>query len=291
MADEIDQEVLALRKTLEQYNYHYYVLDDPVVPDSEYDRLFSRLQEIESHYPELVSADSPTQRIGDKPLDAFAQVKHDVPMLSLDNVFNDDELLAFDQRNRDRLDTEDLLTYSCEPKLDGIAVSLLYENGKLVRGATRGDGSTGEDITQNVRTIPSIPLKLLADDCPAVLEVRGEVYMPKAGFERLNNQARKKGDKTFANPRNAAAGSLRQLDSRITAQRPLEFCCYGVGLVRDGELPGEHDAIMAGLKRWGFRTNKESRTVTGLMPALSIISTSPKSAITCLTILTALSIR
>ena len=263
MPGTIEQEVSELRSTLNDYNYHYYVLDDPLVPDSEYDRLFSRLQQLEQENPALVNDQSPTQRVGDTPLEHFVPVAHKLAMLSLDNAFNEADLVAFDKRIRDRLGVDEEIIYSGEPKLDGIAVSLLYQGGKLVTGATRGDGATGEDITQNVRTIPSIPLHLLDQGFPTELEVRGEVYMPRAGFERLNNNARQKGEKTFANPRNAAAGSLRQLDSRVTAQRPLEFCCYGVGRFDGGDLPGQHDAIMACLKKWGFRTNKDSRTVVG----------------------------
>lgn len=257
-------ELLQLRQQLDQHNHHYYVLDDPVVPDAEYDRLFKRLQAIESEHPQWVTDDSPTQRVGGVPLDAFAQVRHRVPMLSLNNAFEADEMEGFDKRIRERLETTDTIVYACEPKLDGIAASLLYQGGRLQRGATRGDGSVGEDITLNVRTIPSIPLRLQGEKYPGVLEVRGEIYMPRAGFERLNRKALAEGGKPFVNPRNAAAGSLRQLDARITAQRPLEFCCYSVGSHEQGELPDCHSDIMARLRDWGFRTNREARIAHGI---------------------------
>ncbi|MBU2712516.1 NAD-dependent DNA ligase LigA [Zooshikella harenae] len=248
-------EIEQLRQEINQHNYRYYVLDDPAVPDAEYDRLMRRLQTLEQEYPQLVSADSPSQRVGAEPASAFTTVTHEMPMLSLDNAFSAEELQDFDRRCRERLAIADI-EYVAEPKLDGIAVSLLYEKGKLVRGATRGDGQRGEDITQNLRTIHSIPLVLLAEDVPDRLEVRGEVYMPKAGFLQFNEQAQAKGEKAFVNPRNAAAGSLRQLDSRVTATRPLEMCCYGVG-VCSGDLPGDHSQILQQLNKWGFKINKE----------------------------------
>ena len=246
-----------LHKILQHANYQYYVLDDPELPDAEYDRRLRELQELEKEYPELVTPDSPTQRVGAEPLRSFAEVRHEVPMLSLDNAFGDDELQEFDRRVRDRLNTMDAVEYACEPKLDGIAISLLYRDGLLERAATRGDGTTGEDITQNVRTIGSVPLRLLENGVPRVLEVRGEIYMPKAGFASLNEAAAAAGEKTFVNPRNAAAGSLRQLDSRITAKRPLELCAYGVGQVEGATLPGKHTEILQQLNRWGFRINSE----------------------------------
>lgn len=262
---ELLAKVQRLREQLQQWNYRYYVLDDPSVPDAEYDRCLRQLQEIEASHPELITPDSPTQRVGAGPLEQFTQVAHEMPMLSLDNAFDARELADFDRRILDRLgDETGPLAYACEPKLDGIAVSLLYRDGVLERGATRGDGSTGEDITHNVRTIPSIPLRLLGDDHPAVLEVRGEIYMPRAGFELLNQRARERGEKPFVNPRNAAAGSLRQLDARITSERPLQMCCYGVGLVDGGELPREHAAILDSLRRWGLRINPESKVVEGV---------------------------
>ena len=250
-----------LRAEIHDHNYRYYALDEPQVPDAEYDRLMLRLREIESEYPQLITPDSPTQRVGAAPLSAFATVQHEMPMLSLDNAFSDEELINFNRRIQERLKHTDHIEFACEVKLDGIAVSLLYRDGILVRGATRGDGARGEDITQNVRTIDSIPLRLRGTGFPAVLEVRGEIYMPKSGFEKMNDQAREKGDKLFVNPRNAAAGSLRQLDPRITASRPLEMCAYSVGLV-DGvpsehPWPTRHSDILYALRDWGFLINRE----------------------------------
>ncbi|MGL5419126.1 MAG: DNA ligase LigA-related protein, partial [Plesiomonas shigelloides] len=230
MAKTIAQQILALRAELRHHEYLYYVLDQPSVPDAEYDRLMQQLRALEEAHPELITADSPTQRVGGKALTGFAQVQHEVPMLSLDNAFNAEDFLAFQKRVTDRLGDATVLTYSCEPKLDGLAVSILYVDGVLTQAATRGDGTTGEDITANVRTIRNVPLRL-SGDYPPRLEVRGEVFMTRDGFERLNEQAQRRGDKTFANPRNAAAGSLRQLDSHITAQRPLAFNAYGLGVV------------------------------------------------------------
>ncbi len=245
------QRIAALRAELDEHNYRYYVLDEPSVPDAEYDRLFRELQALEAEHPELVTPESPTQRVGGEALSAFGEVRHEVPMLSLGNGFEEEDLRAFDRSVQSGLGLSggDLfgggaeVEYSCEPKLDGLAVSLLYRDGQLVRGATRGDGSTGEDISANVRTIRNVPLKLKGEGWPAVLEVRGEVYMPRAGFDELNARQAESGAKTFANPRNAAAGSLRQLDPKITASRPLEFCCYGVGQV-SGELPGTQVAML-----------------------------------------------
>ncbi|MEH6625226.1 MAG: NAD-dependent DNA ligase LigA [Motiliproteus sp.] len=264
------QEIVQLRSLLQLHNHRYYVLDDSSIPDAEYDRLFGQLEQLERQYPQLVSADSPTQRVGAKPLDGFTQISHEIPMLSLDNAFNEEDMADFDRRVRDRLQMPDgqAVTYACEPKLDGIAVSLLYRRGVLERGATRGDGSTGENISLNVRTIPSIPLRLLGDGWPEVLEVRGEIYMPKAGFEALNRNAVEKGDKPFVNPRNAAAGSLRQLDPRITATRPLEMCAYGVGLVEGGSLPRCHSEILQQLNHWGLKINPEMSVVSGLEQCL-----------------------
>ncbi|MEK1908446.1 MAG: NAD-dependent DNA ligase LigA [Pseudomonas sp.] len=262
--------ILQLRAELDQHNHRYYVLDEPSIPDAEYDRLFKELKALEAANPELVSADSPTQRVGGSALSAFGEVRHEVPMLSLGNAFEDTDLLDFDRRVREGLDLPagDLfgggvdVEYSCEPKLDGLAVSLLYEQGQLVRGATRGDGSTGEDISTNVRTIRNVPLKLQGEGWPAVLEVRGEVFMSKAGFEALNARQLESGGKTFANPRNAAAGSLRQLDSKITASRPLEFCCYGVGRV-EGELPATQVGMLQQLKVWGLPISRELKLAKG----------------------------
>ncbi|MDQ2077838.1 NAD-dependent DNA ligase LigA [Marinimicrobium sp. ABcell2] len=256
-------EVQELRGELQRHNYRYYVLDDPEIPDAEYDRLMQRLKELEAKHPQLITPDSPTQRVGDTPLSAFATVAHEMPMLSLDNAFNEDDMRAFDRRIRERLQDDAEIEYACEPKLDGIAVSLLYQDGLLVRAATRGDGTQGEDITQNVRTIDSVPLRLMGKGYPTVLEVRGEIYMPRAGFEKLNEDAREKGEKIFVNPRNAAAGSLRQLDARITARRPLDIGVYGVGRV-EGALPDEHIATLKKLKTWGLHINAEIDAVRGL---------------------------
>lgn len=260
-APNIVAEAEQLRAEIHDHNYRYYALDEPQVPDAEYDRLMLRLREIESLYPQLITPDSPTQRVGAAPLSSFATVQHEMPMLSLDNAFSDEELINFNRRIQERLKHTDHIEFACEVKLDGIAVSLLYRDGILVRGATRGDGARGEDITQNVRTIDSIPLRLRGKGFPAVLEVRGEIYMPKSGFEKMNDQAREKGDKLFVNPRNAAAGSLRQLDPRITASRPLEMCAYSVGLV-DGvpagrPWPTHHSDILYALRDWGFLINRE----------------------------------
>ncbi|MTI13781.1 NAD-dependent DNA ligase LigA [Sansalvadorimonas verongulae] len=258
-----------LRKEIRHHNHRYYVLDDPSVTDSEYDRLFHALQELEQAHPELITPESPTQRVGARPLSAFSQVRHELPMLSLDNAFSDDDLTDFNRRLSDRLKTAEELEFVCEPKLDGIAASLLYEDGKLVRGATRGDGTTGEDITQNVRTIGSIPLTLMGEGWPRRLEVRGEIYMLRAGFDKLNEEARKKGEKMFVNPRNAAAGSLRQLDSRITATRPLEMCCYSAGLVEGGELPSVHGETLERFQSWGLKINPEMRVVKGVSECIA----------------------
>ncbi|HEB59274.1 MAG TPA: NAD-dependent DNA ligase LigA [Gammaproteobacteria bacterium] len=257
-----------LREEINYHNYRYYVLDDPQIPDAEYDRLLRELQDIESRYPELITPDSPTQRVGAAPLSEFAEVRHEVPMLSLGNAFSEEEVHDFDRRVRERLQVESV-EYTAEPKLDGLAVSLRYEDGLLVQAATRGDGYTGEDITQNVRTIETIPLRLLDRQPPAVLEVRGEVLMSKAGFEALNARQREAGEKLFANPRNAAAGSLRQLDPRITAQRPLEFFCYALGKVEGMQLPDRHDAVLARLRDMGIRVNREIRTVAGIEHCLA----------------------
>ncbi|MDO6446160.1 NAD-dependent DNA ligase LigA [Colwellia sp. 1_MG-2023] len=229
----LQKRVFALHQLINQYNHQYYVLDEPSVPDVEYDRLMRELIDIELQHPALKTLDSPSQKVGGEPLKAFTQVEHQVPMLSLDNVFSAQEWQAFDKRIQDRLKSTHDYALCAEPKLDGLAVSIRYENGIFVQAATRGDGTTGENITENVRTIKSIPLKLQGNDFPAILEVRGEVFMPKASFEQLNAKAIKKGEKTFANPRNAAAGSLRQLDSKITAQRNLAFYAYGMGYVSD----------------------------------------------------------
>jgi len=253
-----DQTVIAqleaLREKINDYNYQYYVLDDPSVPDSEYDRQMQALQALEGEHPELITPDSPSQKVGGQPLGAFEQVTHEVPMLSLDNAFEEADLKAFEKRLLDRLKADIKLAYSCEPKLDGLAVSILYENGVLVRAATRGDGQVGENITANVRTIANVPLKLRGTDLPERIEVRGEVFMPRDGFEKLNENQRNAGLKVFANPRNAAAGSLRQLDSRITAKRPLKFYAYSLGVVApdDFTLPDSHHERLKQLAEWGI---------------------------------------
>jgi DNA ligase (NAD+) len=255
--------VRALREQLGYHNYRYYVLDDPEVPDAEYDRLMAELRGLEAAHPELVTPDSPTQRVSGEPAREFGEVVHRVPMLSLDNAFSEDDIRSFDRRIHERLDTAGQIAYSCEPKLDGLAVSLLYEDGRLVRGATRGDGLRGEDVTANLRTVKSVPLELRGEGYPARLEVRGEVFMSIRGFEAMNARAAEQGEKVFVNPRNAAAGSLRQLDPRITATRPLEIVCYGVGHVDGGSLPDRHSGILAKLRDWGLRTSPEARLVEG----------------------------
>ncbi|NIF56972.1 NAD-dependent DNA ligase LigA [Enterobacter sp. Ap-916] len=257
--DSIEQQLNHLRTTLRHHEYLYHVQDNPEIPDAEYDRLMRELRALEEAHPELITQDSPTQRVGAAPLSEFTQVRHEVPMLSLDNVFDEASYLAFNKRVLDRLKSSDALTFCCELKLDGLAVSLLYEDGVLVRAATRGDGTTGENITSNVRTIRAIPLKLHGDNIPRRVEVRGEVFLPQAGFEKINEEARRTGGKVFANPRNAAAGSLRQLDPRITAKRPLTFFCYGVGLLEGGELPGSHMARLQQFKAWGLPVSDRIR--------------------------------
>jgi DNA ligase (NAD+) len=263
MLENIKNRIATLREDIQYHNYHYYVLDDPLIPDSEYDRLMRQLQALEAQYPELISPDSPTQRVGHEPAKTFGEVKHDIPMLSLDNAFDKDELIAFDKRLRERLGDESPIEYHAEPKLDGLAISLLYRDGRLVQGATRGDGATGEDITQNIRTIKSVPLRLIGERHPHVLEARGEVYMPKKEFEQYNARARESGEKTLINPRNAAAGSLRQLDSRMTAKRHLAIFFYSVGKVDGGPLSDTQHEITRQLKHWGLRTCPQSELVTG----------------------------
>ena len=257
--ESIEQQLTELRTTLRHHEHLYHVMDAPEIPDAEYDRLMRELRELEAQHPDLITPDSPTQRVGAAPLTAFTQVRHEVPMLSLDNVFDEESFLAFNKRVQDRLKSSDALIYCCELKLDGLAVSLLYENGVLMRAATRGDGTTGEDITSNVRTIRAIPLKLRGENIPARLEVRGEVFLPQSGFEKINEEARRTGGKVFANPRNAAAGSLRQLDPRITAKRPLTFFCYGIGILEGGELPNSHLARLQQFKAWGLPASDRIR--------------------------------
>ena len=260
----LQQQIDKLRQDLRRYEYEYHVLDNPTIPDAEYDRLFHQLKALEAAHPERITADSPTQRVGAKPLSGFAQIRHEIPMLSLDNAFSNEEFYAFVKRIEDRLiRLPEPLTFCCEPKLDGLAVSILYVNGVLTQAATRGDGTTGEDITANIRTIRNIPLQLLMDNPPARLEVRGEVFMPHEGFERLNQQALEKGEKTFANPRNAAAGSLRQLDPKITSKRPLVLNAYGIGIAEGVDLPNTHYDRLQWLKSIGIPVNPEIRLCNG----------------------------
>ncbi|TDB53964.1 NAD-dependent DNA ligase LigA [Photorhabdus luminescens] len=256
------QQIEKLRTTLRHHEYLYHVMDAPEIPDAEYDRLMQELKDFEEQYPELITSDSPTQRVGAAPLTAFEQVRHEIPMLSLDNVFDEESYLAFDKRVRDRLKETQNLEVCCELKLDGLAVSLLYESGELIRAATRGDGTTGENITSNIRTICAIPLRLFGENIPARIEIRGEVFMPQKGFEKLNEEARRTGAKVFANPRNAAAGSLRQLDPRITAKRPLAFFCYGVGVLEGGELPTSHYERLIQFKKWGLPVSDKVKVCT-----------------------------
>lgn len=263
----VRSQIAQLRAAIDQHNYLYYVLDDPSVPDGEYDRLLLQLRELEATHPELVSAESPTQRVGATPAAGFASVPHRVPMLSLDNAFSDDDVVAFDRRAHERLGSSDPFDYVAEPKLDGLAVTLIYVKGQLTRAATRGDGATGEDVTANVRTIRSVPLALRGK-VPALLEARGEVFMPIAGFERMNALARERGEKVFVNPRNAAAGSLRQLDPRITAGRPLELFFYALGAFEGRAVPPSQSELLQALRDWGLRTCPEAKKVGGLAGCL-----------------------
>ncbi|MDG6776230.1 NAD-dependent DNA ligase LigA [Glaesserella parasuis] len=265
MPHSIETQLEHLREKLREYEYHYHVLDNPLVPDAEYDRLMNELKNLEWQHPELITSDSPTQRVGAKPLDGFAQITHEIPMLSLDNAFSDDDLIGFLRRIEDRIAiNSNQIEFCCEPKLDGLAVSILYVDGVLTQAATRGDGTTGEDITANIRTIRNIPLKLKSSNPPHRLEVRGEVFMPQQGFEQLNEKALAKGEKTFANPRNAAAGSLRQLDPKITRQRPLMLNAYNIGVYEsDDELPTTHFDRLQWLKTLGIPVNAEITLATG----------------------------
>jgi len=251
-----------LRRRIDDANYRYYVLDDPAIPDAEYDRLLRELEALEAAHPEFADPASPTQRVGIRPAAGFEEIDHAIPMLSLGNAFSDDEVEDFVRRIEERLERADPV-FSVEPKLDGLAISLRYERGRFVRGATRGDGATGEDVTANLRTIQAIPLQLRGEDWPQVLEVRGEVYMPLAGFAAYNRRALERGDKVLANPRNGAAGSLRQLDPRITAKRPLAFYAYAVGVVEGAELPDTHSATLQRLRDWGFPVSDRSEVVAG----------------------------
>lgn len=261
---EPTRRVAQLRELLAHYDYQYYVLDDPAVPDAEYDRAMRELRELETQYPQLVTPDSPTQRVSGAVGAGFDEVTHQVPMLSLDNAFSDEDIEAFDRRVRTRLEQagDAPLEYCAEPKLDGLAVSLTYRQGKLELAATRGDGATGEDITANIRTLRAVPLRLRGV-FPREIEVRGEVFMPYAGFKRMNAAAAERGEKVFANPRNAAAGSLRQLDPKITATRPLDIFFYGVGQWQGDAPPATQTDLLQQFAQWGLRTNPEIRRVAG----------------------------
>jgi DNA ligase (NAD+) len=265
---ELRTRVAALREQLAAYDYRYYVLDDPSVDDSVYDGLMRELRDLEAAHPELVSPDSPTQRVGGTAVAEFGVVEHAVPMLSLDNGFNEQEVRDFDRRIHERLKTDADITYSAEPKLDGLAVSLVYRRGTLQRAATRGDGVHGEDVTANVRTIRGVPLSLRGSP-PDVIEARGEVFMPIDGFKLMNEQAQARGEKVFVNPRNAAAGSLRQLDPRITASRPLDIFLYAVGQVEGGAVPQRHSALLQAFRDWGLKTCPEARVVQGVEGCLA----------------------
>ena len=260
----VRQRIARLRSEINHHNHRYHVLDDPEITDAEYDRLLRELRALEGEHPELVVPDSPTQRVGGAPIAEFVAVRHRKPMLSLANAFSREDVVAFDRRIRERLETEDDIEYCCEPKLDGLAVSLSYRDGALAIAATRGDGTVGEDVTHNIRTIESVPLRLSGRVWPELLEVRGEVYMSIAGFQELNKRAQEKGEKVFVNPRNAAAGSLRQLDPRLTATRPLEIFFYGTGIVEGENLPGRHSEVLEKLRAWGLRTAPETSVVRGV---------------------------
>ncbi len=260
----VRQRVARLRSAIDHHNHRYHVLDDPEITDAEYDRLVRELRALEEQHPELVVPDSPTQRVGGAPIAEFAAVRHRKPMLSLSNAFSREDVVAFDRRVRERLETEDDIEYCCEPKLDGLAVSLSYRDGMLAIAATRGDGTVGEDVTHNIRTIKSVPLRLSGRAWPEMLEVRGEVFMSIAGFQELNKRAAEKGEKAFVNPRNAAAGSLRQLDPRLTAARPLEIFFYGTGVVEGANLPARHSEVLEILRSWGLRASPETRVVRGV---------------------------
>lgn len=261
------ERISALRGEIKEHNYRYYVLDDPQISDARYDKLMRELESLEQQFPKLVSSDSPTQRVGGTPLDRFESVTHAVPMLSLNNAFSAEEVSEFDRRCREGTGNA-RMTYVAEPKIDGLAISLLYEDGRLARAATRGDGRTGEDVTLNARSIPSIPLELRDTQVPQTLEVRGEVFMPIAGFRALNDQQSARGEKLYANPRNAAAGSLRQLDPRICAKRPLAFFCYALGVWRGGQAPGTQMMLLERFKEFGLPVNPWAREVEGVEQCL-----------------------
>lgn len=262
-----EERVRELREQIERHNYRYYVLDDPTVSDAEYDRLMRELKDIEAAHPQLVTADSPTQRVGIAPVGELREVVHSTPMLSLDNAFTEEDLINFDRRVRERLDDVESVEYAAEPKLDGLAVSFRYEHGVLVQAATRGDGSRGEDVTHNVRTIKAVPVRLRGK-APEVLEVRGEVFMTLAGFKAMNEKALAAGEKVFVNPRNAAAGSLRQLDPRLTATRPLDVFFYSVGETRGWKMPARHSESLEQLRELGLKISPLLRVVQGAQGCL-----------------------
>lgn len=262
------KKISQLKKKINEHNYRYHILDEPLISDAAYDKLFRELVDLEKKYPQSIGQDSPTQRVGSTPLTAFEQVEHTIPMLSLENAFSDKEVLAFNKRIQERLATQQDIEYACEPKLDGIAVSLNYQKGQLIRAATRGDGSRGEDITLNIRTILSVPLQLRGADYPETLEVRGEVYMPKKAFQQLNNRLKEAGEKTFVNPRNAAAGSLRQLNPKITAQRALAFFTHSVGEIKKSALAKTHTAMLDQFKKWGLPRCPQTQTASNIQSCL-----------------------
>ncbi len=264
---DVAKRVAELRRQIEHHDHRYYVLDDPQISDARYDALMRELRELEAAHPGLVTPDSPTQRVGGQPSRGFAAVRHSVPMLSLDNAFSEQDILDFDRRVRERLDIE-TVEYSAEPKIDGLAISVRYERSRLVHAATRGDGTSGEDVTANVRTIASLPLRLMGH-APEVLEARGEVFMTRSSFDRLNRRSAEAGEKTFANPRNAAAGSLRQLDPRVTASRALDIFFYGVGASEGWISPPHQGEIRGALRGFGLRTCPEAQTVTGVEGCLA----------------------
>jgi DNA ligase (NAD+) len=266
---DTNNQILSLRDQIVDHNYRYYVLDDPIISDDKYDRLLRELEHLEKQHPDLISPDSPTQRVGAPPLSNFESIPHKLPMLSLENAMNKEEIRAFDKRLKKKIETDEPIEYVAEPKLDGIGIELVYENGMFISGSTRGDGFTGENITQNLRTIQSIPLRLRTNELPSpdLLEVRGEVFISKVGFESLNRTREENGESLFVNPRNAASGSLRQLDSSITASRPLSTYCYQPGTIRD-KVYETHLEFLEDLKRWGFPVNPMIQKVNGVEEAI-----------------------
>ncbi|RPH45600.1 MAG: NAD-dependent DNA ligase LigA, partial [Lysobacterales bacterium] len=260
--------VRELRSAIEHHNYRYHVLDDPEVSDAEYDRLLRELKALEDQHPDLITPDSPTQRVGATPVSELDEVIHAKPMLSLENAFSEEDLLSFDRRVRERLESDEQIEYAAEPKLDGLAVSFRYESGRLVQAATRGDGLRGEDVTHNVRTIKAVPIDLRGK-APALLEVRGEVFMPIAGFKAMNERALTRGEKTFVNPRNAAAGGIRQLDPRLAASRPFDVFFYGLGETQGWTPPPRHTDTLQQLREWGLKTSPLTKTARGVEGCLA----------------------